>query len=532
VIYKSRYQDVEIPECSITDLVIGAEKSGLALTAVVDGDTGRSATYAELRSHITLFGSYLQGRGLMVGDVVAIMSPNTPWYAAAFHGVLVAGGVVSPLNTQYTAPEVSRQIKDSGARFAIAAPAQADVIRAANCDIDVIVVDDVATSPTPSGYESVELATPAFRPDALAVLPYSSGTTGISKGVLLSQHNVTANVVQLDSLLGLENGGERECVLAVLPFFHIYGMNVIMNHGLYLGARIVTMKRFDLLKMLALIEAQKVTRLYAAPPIVLLLAKDPRVDDFDLSSLRVVVSGSAPLDAGLAEACEMRLGSGTRVVQGFGMTELSPVSHVTPTPEKEPVGASPVPKESVGYALPNTECRLVDHLTGQDVAPGASGELWVRGPQVMQGYHLNKTATDATVDSEGWLHTGDIAVADDEGRFVIVDRLKELIKYKGHQIAPAELEAVLVSHPAIDDAAVLGVPDREGGEIPRAYVVARAGAAISEVDVIEWVAASVAPYKRVREVVMVAAIPKSASGKILRRQLLDSQAPTNKTERS
>jgi acyl-CoA synthetase (AMP-forming)/AMP-acid ligase II len=532
MIHKSRYPDIQIPDCSVTELVIGADKSSLALTAVVDGGTGRSITYAELRADIDRFRSYLQGRGLRLGDVVAIMSPNTLWYPAVFHGVLSAGGVVSPVNTQYTAAEVSRQLKDSGARFAVATPALAGVIRAADCDVEPIVIDESAVSPAPNYTDSVEQSIPPFRPDRLAVLPYSSGTTGISKGVRLSHLNLTANVMQLDSLLGLDEGPNRESVLAVLPFFHIYGMNVILNHGLYRNARIVTMARFDLLKMLALIQRYKITRLYAAPPIILSLAKDPRIDDFDLSSLRIVVSGSAPLGAGLADACESRLGLGVRVIQGFGMTELSPVSHVTPRADSEPPGASPVPKESVGYALPNTECRLVDHVTGQDVAVGVTGELWIRGPQVMQGYHLNKTATDATVDSEGWLHTGDIAVVDAEGRFTIVDRLKELIKYKGHQIAPAELEAVLVAHPAIDDAAVIGVADREAGEIPRAYVVVRGGTSLTAGDVIEWVAAAVAPYKRVREVVVVDAIPRSASGKILRRQLPDVRAASNPPERN
>jgi acyl-CoA synthetase (AMP-forming)/AMP-acid ligase II len=249
------------------------------------------------------------------------------------------------------------------------------------------------------------------------------------------------------------------------------------------------------------------------------------VDQYDLSSLTSILSGAAPLDESLANAAQQRLRKGAEdgvvVAQGYGMTELSPVSHTTPDEGCEPPGVtSEVPKGSVGYAIPNTECRLIDPETGRDAGPGQSGELWIRGPQVMKGYLNNPEATASTIDDEGWLHTGDVAVVDDEGRYTVVDRVKELIKYKGYQVAPAELEAVLLGHPEIADAAVIGVSDKESGEeLPKAFVVRAPGSEISEDAVMAYMAERVAPHKKIRFVEFIEQVPKSASGKILRKDL-------------
>ena len=246
------------------------------------------------------------------------------------------------------------------------------------------------------------------------------------------------------------------------------------------------------------------------PPIALALAKHPAVDGHDLSSLEVVMSGAAPLGAALAEAVAERID--TKVIQGYGLTETSPVTHVVrPDGENRP--------GSIGTALPSTECRLVDPETGEDVGEGERGELWIRGPQVMKGYLNNDEATAATIDSDGWLHTGDIAVIDSDGFYEIVDRLKELIKYKGFQVAPAELEALIINHPEVSDVAVIGVPDEECGELPKAFVVA--GDELDDEQLMEWVAGQVSPQKKVRLVERIEEIPKSASGKILRRVLKD-----------
>ncbi|HET7517665.1 MAG TPA: AMP-binding protein, partial [Actinomycetes bacterium] len=303
--------------------------------------------------------------------------------------------------------------------------------------------------------------------------------------------------------------GER--LIAVLPFFHIYGLVVLMCAAVSKGSTLVTMPRFDLEQFLGLLQDQRITRAYVAPPIVLALAKHPLVDNYDLSSLKSVLSGAAPLDASLEKACAERLGC--EVIQGWGLTETSPV--VT-TNYNTPRGPKP---GSVGVPLPNTEMRVVDPATGADVSRGETGELLVRGPQVMKGYLNAPEATAAMLDPEGWLHTGDLGTIDEQGYVFIVDRVKELIKYKGLQVAPAELEAVLLSHPEVADAAVVRHPDEEAGEVPKAFVVARSPVDPEELKA--FVAERVAPHKKVRLVEFVDEIPKAASGKILRRLLMD-----------
>jgi acyl-CoA synthetase (AMP-forming)/AMP-acid ligase II len=279
-----------------------------------------------------------------------------------------------------------------------------------------------------------------------------------------------------------------------------------MNLSLRNGVPVVTMPRFDLDQFLGLIEEHRVTVANVVPPIALALAKHPAVDGADLSSLRMVLSGAAPLGAELSVAVAERIGAPT--VQGYGMTETSPVTHVCPI---EPELSKP---GTIGMPVPGTECRLVDSETREDAE---RGELWVRGPQVMTGYLNNESATKATIDADGWLHTGDIAEVDEDGYFTIVDRLKELIKYKGFQVPPAELEAILITHPAVADCAVIGVPDEEAGELPKAFVVC--AGEVSDDEIMDYVADKVSPQKKIRLIERIEEIPKSASGKILRRQL-------------
>lgn len=256
------------------------------------------------------------------------------------------------------------------------------------------------------------------------------------------------------------------------------------------------------------------TRFFAVPPIILALAKHPVIDNYDLSSLRQVFSGAAPLSAELALEAGARINC--EVVQGYGMTELSPVSHLTPQGHFK-AGTS-------GVTVPNAECRIVDPVTGEDQPVGGEGELWVRGPMVMKGYLNNPEATAATIDADGWLHTGDVGFIDADGHLTVVDRVKELIKVKGFQVAPAELEALLLTHPAVADAAVIGIPDDESGELPRAFIVLKPGQEIEPADITDFTRQHVATYKVVHDVVFTDAIPKSPSGKILRRMLRDQGA--------
>jgi 4-coumarate--CoA ligase len=514
-IYTSRFAPVELSETSITDFVLRHAERLADKPALIDGPSGRVVTYGALRTQILSLAGGLRARGVGEGTTVALMSPNVPEFAVVFHAVAALGATVTTLNPTYRAEELAYQLRDSGAEWMFTVGLFAEEAAKA-CDA-VEITQRVLIGPAADGWEGLAglMGAPIEGPVAVdagedvVVLPYSSGTTGFPKGVMLTHKNLVANLEQCEPLIQL---GEDEVIFAVLPFFHIYGMTVLMNFGLARGATIVTAPRFDMVQMLELTQEHEITRLFLVPPIVLALAKHPIVDEYDLSSVRQVFSGAAPLSGELGEAVSARLGC--TVAQGYGMTEMSPVSHAIADGE-ERAGSS-------GTLVPNTEARLIDPTTGADAEPGEEGELWVRGPQVMKGYLANPEATAATLDADGWLHTGDIARIDDDGHTYIVDRLKELIKVKGFQVPPAELEALLTTHDAIADAAVIGVPDEEAGERPKAFVVAAAGAELDEEAVKAFVAERVATYKQLAQVVFVEAIPKSASGKILRRELRDS----------
>jgi acyl-CoA synthetase (AMP-forming)/AMP-acid ligase II len=303
-----------------------------------------------------------------------------------------------------------------------------------------------------------------------------------------------------------------ERIIAVLPFFHIYGMTALMNLPLRKGATVVVLPRFDLTQFLDVLEKYRITRAHVAPPVVLALAKHPAVEGRDFSALRFILSAAAPLDGALARLAAERLQ--VDIGQGYGMTELSPGTHLVPDGR-----AAEAPPGSIGRLVPSTEARLVSLETGEDVGPGEEGEIWIRGPQRMKGYFGRPEETDTMIDADGWLHTGDIGRVDADGWWFVVDRVKELIKYKGYQVAPAELEAVLLGSPDVADAAVIGVYDERGDEVPKAFVVRRPGSTVTEDDVLAYVAAHTAPYKRVRRVEFIDAVPKAASGKILRREL-------------
>ena len=507
--------EIEIPTSDVTSFVLEHAAERADKPALIDGPSGRMLSYGELAEGIAALAAGLAGRGFGKGDVLAVYMPNVPEYAVAFHGAATAGGKCTTANPLYTANELAHQLSDSSARMVITVPpfldAALEAAERAGIADQVYVLGEAEGA---SRFADL-LGDPAAAPEVeidpeadLAVLPYSSGTTGLPKGVMLSHTNLVANLCQVQDAFPID---PEDTLIGVLPFFHIYGMTVIMNQGLRTGATIVTMPRFDLDQFLGLIAEHSVSRAYVVPPIALALAKHPAVDGHDVSSLRTIMSGAAPLGGELADRVAERIGC--TVIQGYGLTETSPVTHVVrPEGENKP--------GTIGPPLASTECRLVDPESGEDVAVGDRGELWIRGPQVMRGYLNNAQATAATVDPEGWLHTGDVAVVDSDGYFEIVDRLKELIKYKGFQVAPAELEALIITHPQVGDVAVIGVPDEEAGELPKAFVVA-AGDDFDPDELTEWVGGQVSPQKRIRLVEVVDEIPKSPSGKILRRVLKD-----------
>ncbi|HSY48712.1 MAG TPA: 4-coumarate--CoA ligase family protein [Thermoanaerobaculia bacterium] len=504
MIFRAPEQPLTIPEIPLTPFLLDRAAGRGDKPAFIDGSSGRTLTYAGWAQAVRETAAGLARRGLRKGGVFAIYSPNAPEYAVFFHAVSLLGGVVTTINPLYTAGELAAQLRDSGARYLITAPSCADKAGEAARDAGVtellVFGDSVAFNGEPPEVDVDP------RHD-LVVLPYSSGTTGLPKGVMLTHYNLVANILQSACAIDI---GERDTMLGVLPFFHIYGMVVIMNLGLYVGATVVTMPRFDLEQCLATIEKYRVTFANVVPPIVLALAKSPLVDKYDLSSLRTLFSGAAPLGTGVAAAVSARLGC--QVLQGYGLTETSPVTHTARTSGSGPKTAG------IGPPVPNTEAKIIDTITGAELGSDQEGEVCVRGPQVMKGYLNRPEATAAMIDPDGWLHTGDVGYADADGNFFIVDRVKELIKYKGLQIAPAELEAVLLGHPSVADAAVVPLADEEAGQVPKAFVVLKGEATPDEI--MRYVAEHVAPYKKIRSLQIIDQIPRSPSGKILRRVLV------------
>ncbi|MEU0371473.1 4-coumarate--CoA ligase family protein [Streptomyces sp. NPDC006283] len=522
MVFRSSYADVPAVVEPIHETVLARAAEFGDTVALVDGVNGTTVTYHQLDLFHRRIAAALAEAGLRKGDVLALHSPNTVAYPAVFYGATRAGASVTTVHPLSTADEFAKQLRDSSARWIVTVSPLLEVARRAAelaAGIEEIFVCDRA-----DGHVSVldMLGSNAPEPEVaidpsedIAALPYSSGTTGVPKGVMLTHRSIATNLEQLAPFVPM---GPGDRILAVLPFFHIYGLTALMNAPLRHGATVVVLPRFDLDTFLAAIQEHRINGLYVAPPIVLALAKHPAVAKYDLSSLEYIVSAAAPLDARLGEACSKRLGL-PPVRQAYGMTELSPGTHVVPLAAQDP------PPGAVGLLLPSTEMRILDlDGSGREMGVGEEGEIVIRGPQVMKGYLGRPEATAAMIDTDGWVHTGDIGRVDDDGWLFVVDRVKELIKYKGFQVAPAELEALLLTHESIADAAVIGVYDGDGNEIPKAYVVRQPGAeGLTEDNVVDFVAERVAPYKKVRRVEFIGGVPRAASGKILRRELRERE---------
>ncbi|MEU2282024.1 4-coumarate--CoA ligase family protein [Streptomyces sp. NPDC013178] len=521
--FRSEYADVPPVELPIHDAVLGHAAGFGDQPALVDGTDGTTLTYEQVDRFHRRIAAALAEAGVRKGDVLALHSPNTIAFPTAFYAATRAGATVTTVHPLATAEEFAKQLGDCAARWIVTvSPLLQTARRAAEIagGVEEIFVCDSAP-----GHRSLidMLASAAPEPQVdidptadVAALPYSSGTTGVPKGVMLTHRQTATNLAQLEPAI---SAGPGDRILAVLPFFHIYGLTALMNAPLRRGATVVVLPRFDLETFLAAIQHHRITGLYVAPPIVLALAKHPAVAQYDLSSLKYVISAAAPLDADLAAACSQRLNL-PPVGQAYGMTELSPGTHVVPLDAMHDA-----PAGTVGKLIAGTEMRIVSlDDPDKDLGAGETGEILIRGPQVMKGYLGRPDATAAMIDTDGWLHTGDIGRVDENGWLFVVDRVKELIKYKGFQVAPAELEALLLTHPGIADAAVVGEYDDDGNEVPHAYVVRQPTApGLAEGEVAMYVAERVAPYKRVRHVTFIDAVPRAASGKILRRQLREER---------
>lgn len=518
MIYQSPLPDIDIPDVTLTEHVLARARELGDRVALVDGNTGQRLSYAQLADSVVSGAAGLAGLGIGLGDVVALISHNQPDYAVALHAAMSVGAAVTPMNPALTSTEIGKQLRAAGAQMVITSELAADkaLLAAQATGVETVVVLGAhpgarsfadLTSAAAVTETSVPAATEIDPATAVAVIPFSSGTTGVAKGVQLTHRNLVANLEQTRVGWRVDTSDVQ---VAVLPFFHVYGFTIILNSGLLGGATLVTLPRFGMDSFLGVLAEYRVTRAYCAPPMVLALANEPAVERYDLAALKYVVCAAAPLDVDVSVRAERRLGCLIR--QGYGMTEASPGTHQVFDED-----FATVPAGCVGRLSPNTQARLVEPDTDLDVEPGQPGELLIRGPQVMQGYRDDPEATAASI-TDGWLHTGDLVRVDEDGVFWIVDRLKELIKCKGYQVAPAELEAVLLTHPDVLDAAVIGVEDASAGEVPKAFVVVS-----SELDadtLLGWVAERVAPYKRVRALAFVDEIPKSPTGKILRRLLI------------
>ncbi|HEX5899914.1 MAG TPA: AMP-binding protein, partial [Solirubrobacteraceae bacterium] len=485
--------------------------------------TGETLTRGELAARSAVLAAGLCERGVRPGDLVAVAMPNLAWWPVVALGVWRAGAAISPVSPLWTADESARVLARAVPRLAIAfAPFAAtvrDALRTAGLDdVELAVVGgDVADATPIEALLALDAGDPYAEPDLgpsdLAAVPFSSGTGGLPKGVRLTHGNLAAAAAQ--GISGFRGAGpydERSVVLAGAPFFHSIGLTLMLCAPLTLGAAIVTIPVPQLEPVLALIGRHRVTHLTVPPQVFDAFATHPLIEEHDLSSVRLLGTGGTQTAADIEREVSERLGCVAR--QGYGMTEA------TCTISCPLLG--PSTPGTAGWLVPGTEARLIDPQTGADAEQGDAGELWVRGPQVMQGYHGTADETSAAITPDGWLRTGDLVAIREDGQLEIRGRLKELIKVKGASVAPAEIELVLRQHPAVRDAGVVGVPDAECGEVPIAFVALTAQAGPDELA--EFVAVRLAGYKRPREIVVVDEVPRSPTGKVLRGALRERAA--------
>ncbi|XP_014507673.1 4-coumarate--CoA ligase 2 [Vigna radiata var. radiata] len=489
---------------------------------LINAATGDCFTYADVHLTARRVAAGLNKLGIQHSDVILLLLQNCPQFIFAFLGSSFCGATITTANPFCTPAEVAKQAAASNAKLIITQASYVDKVKdfASENDVRVMCVDGA-----PEGFLQFSELTKAnendihgvkISPDDVVALLYSSGTTGLPKGVMLTHKGLITSVAQqVDG----ENPNlyirSEDVVLCVLPLFHIFSLSIVLLCSLRVGAAILIMPKFDIVKLMELVEKHKVSVAPFVPPMILAIAKSPDLQLYDLSSIRLIMSGAAPVGKELEDSVRAKLPNAI-LGQGYGMTEAGPVLSMCLAFAKE---AWHVKSGSCGTVVRNAEMKIVDPLTGASLHTNQAGEICIRGNQIMKGYLNDEEATKITIDEEGWLHTGDIGYIDDDDQIFIVDRLKELIKYKGFQVAPSELEDMLIVHPKISDAAVVSMKDEAAGEVPVAFVVLSNGSKISEEEIKQYISKQVVFYKRISRVFFVSSIPKAASGKILRREL-------------
>nr|ANR02533.1 p-coumaroyl-CoA ligase [synthetic construct] len=527
-IFRSKLPDIYIPKnLPLHSYVLENLSNHSSKPCLINGANGDVYTYADVELTARRVASGLNKIGIQQGDVIMLFLPSSPEFVLAFLGASHRGAIITAANPFSTPAELAKHAKASRAKLLITQACYYEKVKdfARESDVKVMCVDSA-----PDGCLHFSELTQAdeneapqvdISPDDVVALPYSSGTTGLPKGVMLTHKGLITSVAQqVDGDNPNLYFHSEDVILCVLPMFHIAALNSIMLCGLRVGAPILIMPKFEIGSLLGLIEKYKVSIAPVVPPVMMSIAKSPDLDKHDLSSLRMIKSGGAPLGKELEDTVRAKFPQ-ARLGQGYGMTEAGPVLAMCLAFAKEPFDIKP---GACGTVVRNAEMKIVDPETGASLPRNQPGEICIRGDQIMKGYLNDPEATSRTIDKEGWLHTGDIGYIDDDDELFIVDRLKELIKYKGFQVAPAELEALLIAHPEISDAAVVGLKDEDAGEVPVAFVVKSEKSQATEDEIKQYISKQVIFYKRIKRVFFIEAIPKAPSGKILRKNLKEKLA--------
>ncbi|KAI3464728.1 hypothetical protein Pfo_021391 [Paulownia fortunei] len=527
--FYSKRKPIPLPSNELLDVTTFiSSRAHRGEIAFIDAATGRQLTFADVWRAVDAVSSSLSADfGIRKGHVILLLTPNSIYFPIVCLAVMSLGAVITTTNPLNTSREIAKQIADSKPVLAFTIPQL--LPKLADSNLPIVLLGSSSGTPSYPNSSKLRIVTSIeemmrrepsqsrvkerVHQDDTATLLYSSGTTGASKGVVSSHRNLIAMVQTVVNRFKLDE--EKQTFICTVPMFHIYGLVAFATGLIASGSTVVILSKFEMDEMLMAIQKFSATYLPLVPPILVVLVNNADIirKKYDLSSLHSVLSGGAPLSKEVIEGFSEKYPNVT-ILQGYGLTESTGIGASTDSLEESRKYGT------AGLLSPSMEAKIVDPESGEALPVNRTGELWLRGPSIMKGYFSNEEATASTLDSKGWLRTGDLCYIDEDGFVFVVDRLKELIKYKGYQVPPAELEALLLTHPEIADAAVIPFPDKVVGQFPMAYVVRKTGSTITESGVMDFIAQQVAPYKRIRRVAFVTSIPKNPSGKILRKDLI------------